>query len=348
MSLPARSLPARSLPARSLPARSLPARSLPATSSPARPSLTGSSNEGILQINPSELTPGMRQYQEAKRANPDCLVMLRMGDFYEMFYEDAIAASKELEITLTARGKGDKRAPLAGVPFHAVETYLGRLVKKGYKVAIVEQLEDPKLAKGLVKRGLVRIVTPGTVIESSMLQEKENNYVIAVTSFGDEYALACCDLSTGEFSTTTVRETQFWNEIARINPSECIIPESLKVNQELVARLKNGNCFLNTLEDYYFKSEKAQALLLEHFKINSLDSFNLSDKKYSIAASGALLQYLIDTQKNTLTHLRKIVYRQAADTMTLDSSTIRNLELVKNIKDGSSRGSLLSVIDKTS
>ena len=139
---------------------------------------------GILDIESSQLTPGMQQYQDAKRQHPDCLIMLRMGDFYEMFYEDAITASRELEITLTARGKGEKCAPLAGVPYHALETYLGRLIKKGYKVAIVEQLEDPKHAKGLVKRGLVRIVTPGTVMESSMLEEKENNYVMALTSYG--------------------------------------------------------------------------------------------------------------------------------------------------------------------
>jgi len=139
----------------------------------------------VLDIDNDLLTPGMKQYQEVKKLHPDCLVMLRMGDFYEMFYQDAATASRELEITLTSRGKGDKRAPLAGIPFHALEPYLGRLVKKGYKVAIVEQLEDPKLAKGLVKRGLVRIVTPGTIIESSMLNEKENNYIFALTTFGE-------------------------------------------------------------------------------------------------------------------------------------------------------------------
>src|SRR3990167_3830519 len=146
--------------------------------------LENNSTKSVLDLETDALTPGMKQYQEVKKAHPDCLVMLRMGDFYEMFYEDAVTASKELEITLTARGKGDKRAPLAGVPYHALDTYLGRLIKKGYKVAIVEQLEDPKKAQGLVKRGLVRIVTPGTVMESSMLEEKENNYVMALTSYG--------------------------------------------------------------------------------------------------------------------------------------------------------------------
>src|SRR3989344_3394863 len=262
MSLPARSLPARSLPARSLPARSLPARSLPATSSPARPSLTGSSNEGILQINPSELTPGMRQYQEAKRANPDCLIMLRMGDFYEMFYQDAITASKELEITLTSRGKSDKKAPLAGVPFHALDTYLGRLIKKGYKVAIIEQLEDPKMAKGLVKRGLVRIVTPGTVMDSSILSEKENNYIAAINCLGENYALAFCDISTGEFQTSLYQsQPELANELQRISPQECIIPESLKVNVELTEKIKSLGCFINTWDDYHFREDQAKKVI---------------------------------------------------------------------------------------
>src|SRR3990167_8180383 len=161
-----------------------------------------SEKETILDADPAALTPGMRQYQVAKRANPDCLIMLRMGDFYELFYEDAITASRELEITLTSRGKGDKKAPLAGVPYHALEVYLSRLIKKGYKVAIIEQLEDPRQAKGLVKRGLTRIVTPGTVIESSLLDERENNYIMAITSTDTGFSLAASDLSTGEFFTT--------------------------------------------------------------------------------------------------------------------------------------------------
>src|SRR3989344_6435271 len=151
----------------------------------------------ILNIPAENLAPGMRQYQDAKKTNPDCLIMLRMGDFYEMFYEDAVTAARELEITLTARGKGEKRAPLAGIPFHALDPYLGKLIRRGHKVAIIEQLEDPKQAKGLVKRGLVRIVTPGTVIESSILEEKENNYLLALTAVSNQFALACCDVSTG-------------------------------------------------------------------------------------------------------------------------------------------------------
>ncbi len=305
------------------------------------------SKKSILDVPEEKLTPGMRQYRDIKKQNPDCVVMLRMGDFYEMFYEDAVTAAKELEITLTARGQGEKRAPLAGVPYHALENYLGRLVKKGYKVAIVEQLEDPKKAKGLVKRGLVRIVTPGTLIESSMLEETENNYIMALTSFGDEYAIAICDMSTGEFSTTKIDSVNsLISEIVRLNPSECVIPESLKVNSELVSQIKDNGCYINSLEDYYFKSEKAREILLEHFNLASLDSFGLEDKKLNLAVSGALLKYLIDTQKNSLSHIKKISV-SSKDKMVLDSSTLRNLELIKNIKDGTNRGTLLSVLDKT-
>ncbi|HLC81299.1 MAG TPA: DNA mismatch repair protein MutS [Candidatus Nanoarchaeia archaeon] len=332
----------------SLPARSLPARSLPATSSPARPSLTGSSNEGILQINPSELTPGMRQYQEAKRANPDCLVMLRMGDFYEMFYEDALTASRELEIVLTSRGKGGKKAPLAGVPYHALETYLGRLIKKGYKVAIIEQLEDPKLAQGLVKRGLVRIVTPGTVMDSSMLSEKENNYLAAINCWGDNYALACCDISTGEFWTSLYPSQQeLANELQRISPPECIVPESLRVNTELTEKIKSLGCFLNTLDDNYFSDDTAKKTILSHFSLSSLETFGLAERKQQVAVTGGLLHYLVSTQKNNLPQVTKILLKSNEQAMLLDSSTVRNLELIRNIKDGTSRGTLLSILDQT-
>ncbi len=304
--------------------------------------------QNILDIEYDNLTPGMQQYQEVKKAHPDCLVMLRMGDFYEMFYQDAITAAKELEITLTSRGKGDKRAPLAGLPFHAVEPYLGKLVKRGYKVAIVEQLEDPKLAKGLVKRGLVRIVTPGTVIESSLLTEQENNFIAAITSFGDTYALSLADISTGEFSTITLNTTQaVLSELIRNNPSECLIPTSLAVNKELLQKIKATGIFLNQIEDYFFKPDKAKQVLLTHFHLTTLESFGLEEHPLNIAVSGALLRYLLDTQKNALTHLKHIRYRQSEHTMLLDANTFRNLELIKNIRDGSSRGTLLSILDKT-
>ena len=288
----------------------------------------------------------MKQYQEVKQKHPDCVVMLRMGDFYELFYEDAVTASRVLNITLTSRGKDEKKAPLAGVPYHSVEGYLAKLVKNGYKVAIVEQLEDPKKAKGLVKRGLVKIVTPGTIIESSMLDERENNYLVSLTAYGEEFTLASCDLSTGEFYVRSIPNlSELINELTKLQPSECIIPESLQVNKELIHKIKIVGCLFNPLNDNYFKPEKGREILVDHFKIKSLDSFGIEKKEYT-AVSGALLRYLVETQKNTLSHLRKISIRSSTR-MLLDSSAFRNLELIKNIKDGSSRGTLLSVIDQT-
>lgn len=301
----------------------------------------------VLDIPPDQLTPGMMQYQEVKKQYPDCLVMLRMGDFFEMFYEDAITAARELEITLTARGKGDKKAPLAGIPYHALDPYLAKLVKKGYKIALVEQLEDPKKAKGLVKRGVVRIITPGTIIESSMLQEKENNYILSITTAGEEFALALCDVSTGEFlAIRAANETELQAELARYNPSECIMPRSLQVNQEIQSLFHKWNCCINALDDEHFRVEKARTLLLEQFHLQSLDALGLPQKE-NIAAAGALIYYLRETQKNNVDHLRRIMVANTTQTMLLDSSTLRNLELLHNIRDGTSRGSLLSVLDHT-
>jgi DNA mismatch repair protein MutS len=302
----------------------------------------------ILDIDSANLTPGMRQYQDVKKSHPDCLIMLRMGDFYEMFYEDAVTAARELEITLTARGQGEKRAPLAGVPYHALEPYLGKLIKKGHKVAIVEQLEDPKKAKGLVKRGVVRIVTPGTVVESSILNEKENNYIISLTSFGQDFAIASCDLSTGEFSTIKIEHyDSLISEIVRLSPAECVLPESLQVNTELIEKIKEAGIFINYLEDYYFRADRARDVLLQHFNLTTLDAYGLENNKLNIAVSGALIKYLLDTQKNSLTHLKKISLTNNSDKMLLDASTLRNLELLQNIKDNTTRGSLLTVLDKT-
>jgi len=305
-------------------------------------------SSSVLDIDPENLTPGMKQYHEAKKANPDCLVMLRMGDFYEMFYEDAITASRELEITLTSRGKGEKLAPLAGIPFHALEPYLGKLIKKGFKVAIIEQLEDPKKAKGLVKRGLVRIVTPGTVIESSILEEKENNYIVSLTALGEQYALACCDLSTGEFFVTLHQQAAaVIHDFIRLRPRECLVPASLLVNREIIERIKAQSCYINSLDDYLFSKSKAEKVLLQHFNLSSLHSFGLDSHSLAVSVAGSLLQYLIDTQKNSLSHLKTISLRSNKQTMMLDGSTFRNLEIMQNIRDGSTRGTLLSILDLT-
>ncbi len=299
----------------------------------------------ILDVPLHNLTPGMRQYREAKEQNPDCIIMLRMGDFYEMFYEDAVTASRELDITLTARGKGDKRAPLAGVPYHAGETYIGRFVKKGFKVAIIEQLEDPKKAKGLVKRGLVRIVTPGTVIDQSMLTDTENNYIAAITQKQHKFALAVCDISTGEFVTHEMNSlASLQSELTRYSPQECIFPESLLVNDQLHKLVKSLGIFVQSLDDYHFRD--AKKTVCDHFSISTLDRFGLEDKPLHTSVAGALLYYITSTQKNALSHIQQI-QTASGDSMVLDLSTMRNLELDENIRDNSQRGTLLSIVDRT-
>ena len=284
----------------------------------------------------SKLTPAMRQYAELKKEYDDCVIMFRMGDFYEMFYEDAELAAKELEITLTARGKGERKAPLAGIPYHALEPYLIKLVKKGHKVAICEQLEDPKKAKGLVKRGVVRVVTPGTLVEK---QDKSNNFIMSVFVFGDKLGVAAADLSTGEFFVTNALET--------VHAEECVIPSSLLVNKSFVEGLKKQGLFVSEVEDRYFSQDYSYRLLLDHFKLLSLEGFGLWKDDIRVKAAGALLAYLRDTQMQALPHIKKIDVREENCSMVLDSVAVRNLELCNNIRDRSLRGTLLANLDKT-
>ena len=289
------------------------------------------------------LTPAMKQYMEVKTKHPDCLVFFRMGDFYETFYEDAVVAAKELEITLTSRGVGEKKAPLAGIPYHALEPYLAKLIKKSFKVAIVEQLEDPKLAKGLVKRGVVRIVTPGTVIESAMLDENKNNYLMSLVREKDLVGLTLTDLSTGEFQTAEIPLDKLNNELIKFSPSEILIPLSLKEDKFID---KEQYC-VYTYDDRHFWIQKAYNTLKEHFNVLNLEGFGLENKKLAICSSGALISYLQETQKTNLSHISNIQLLNLNQFMVLDSSTIRNLELVKNIIDGSNRGTLINTLDKT-
>ncbi|MBW3015973.1 DNA mismatch repair protein MutS [Candidatus Woesearchaeota archaeon] len=298
-----------------------------------------------MDFNNVKLTPAMKQYAEAKKQYPDCVLLFRMGDFYETFYEDAKLVARELEITLTARGKGETRAPLAGLPYHALEPYLAKLVKKGYKVAICEQLEDPKLAKGVVKRGVVRIVTPGTVVESNMLDSKSNNYLMSVSASLDRFGIALVDISTAEFLVAEVdSEDKLINEVTRFNPAEIIIPVSLKVNTELV---KNLRSYTTSYSDTHFSEKNAFSTLTEHFKTSSLHGFGIQDDKLAISAAGALLSYLKETQKTNLDYINKVRRFQSESFMLLDSSTQRNLELIRNIRDNSSKATLLSVLDRT-
>ncbi|MFH1637359.1 MAG: DNA mismatch repair protein MutS [Candidatus Woesearchaeota archaeon] len=298
-------------------------------------------------IDSSNLTPAMKQFHEVKQKYPDGIVLFRMGDFYETFYDDAKTAAKELDITLTSRGKGEKKAPLAGIPYHALEPYLAKLVKKGYKVVIVEQVEDPKKAKGLVKRDVVRVVTPGTVIEQSILDEKSNNYIMAIAVKEDEYSISLCDVSTGEFLATNPKKIEcLQNDITRFCPAECILPITLAVNTELIKSLKLGGIFLTKYEDRHFRYDTALKRLTQHFKVLNMEGYGISEE-LPVQASGALLCYLQETQLNALKHISRISLVHESSEMVLDSSTIRNLELVGNIRDGSRRGSLLSVLDRT-
>ncbi len=292
-----------------------------------------------------KLTPAMQQFAKAKEDYPDCLIMFRMGDFYEMFYEDAKTASRELDITLTARGKGETRAPLAGIPYHALDPYLAKLVKKGYKVALCEQLEDPKKAKGVVKRGVVRVVTPGTLIDSIMLDEKSNNYIASLYPYLNKFGISFIDISTGDFFTSEVdSEEKVFNELQRFKPSEVLIPISFGVNKEFVKKIDS---FVNSYEDRHFKLSNANSILLEHFNTVSLEGFGIKINSLAINSAGALLNYLKETQMKKLDYINSIKSFFVSEYMVLDASTQRNLELLQNIRDGSKRGSLLSILQNT-
>ena len=292
-------------------------------------------------LQPEKLSPGMRQFVEVKKQHPDCVVLFRMGDFYETFYDDAKLVSQELDIVLTARGSGERRAPLAGIPYHALEPNLAKLVKNGHKVAIVEQLEDPKLAKGLVKRGVVRIVTPGMVMEQSMLDEKSNNYIMSLFTHGEQCAAAFCDISTGEFFTSAFRAEQCATIVTRFNPAECIMPKSLAVNTEILAVLKQYQVAIHTIDDTMFHADYCKNQLINHFNTD----FGM--QQVMIQSSGALVSHIAQTQKANLSYINTIKMLNWSEVMTLDLWTMRNLELMQNMRDQTTKGTLISVIDRT-
>ncbi len=284
------------------------------------------------------LTPAMQQYAYVKKKHPDCIILFRMGDFYETFYDDAKTCAKELEITLTSRGKGEKRAPLAGIPYHALDQYLAKLIKKGYKVAICEQLEDSKKAKGIVKRDVVRIVTPGTIIESDLLDAKTNNYIASIYPQGDQYGIAYVDISTGEFR--VLRSTSLLGDLGRLQPAECLIPASFGVNEDI----RRGKFRVEAYPDHFFTLPQATAALCAHFSVASPTALGLEEPSL-VQAAGGLLHYVKETQKCSLPHITKI--KQETGYLHLDVSTIRNLEVFKNIKDNTTYGTLFWVLDKT-
>ncbi len=298
----------------------------------------------------AELTPMMQQYMETKKQYQDCILFYRLGDFYEMFFEDALTASRELEITLTGKNCGqEERAPMCGVPYHAVEGYLNKLVSKGYKVAICEQVEDPKQAKGIVKREVVRIVTPGTNLDTQALDETKNNYIMCIVYIADRYGLSIADVSTGDYFVTELEESaKLLDEIYRFMPSEIICNESYYMSGMDLDDLKDRlGITIYSLDSWYFDDEVCRQKLLEHFKVASFAGLGLEDYDCGIISAGALLQYLYETQKNSLTQLTHITAYTTGKYMMLDSSTRRNLELCETLREKQKRGSLLWVLDKT-
>ena len=298
----------------------------------------------------NELTPMMKQYMQTKEEYKDCILFYRLGDFYEMFFDDALTASKELEITLTGKNCGlEERAPMCGIPYHAVDSYLNRLVSKGYKVAICEQVEDPKTAKGIVKREVIRVVTPGTNLDTQGLDETKNNYIMCIVYMADRYGLSVADVTTGEYLVTELdSQTKLMDELYKFMPSEIVCNEAFYMSGLDLDDLKNRlHMAIYSLEAWYFDDVLCRETLQEHFKVASLEGIGLSDYECGMIASGALLKYLEETQKNSLSHMSRLTRYATGNYMVLDSATRRNLELVETLREKQKRGSLLWVLDKT-
>lgn len=298
----------------------------------------------------AQLSPMMTHYLETKKQYPDCILFYRLGDFYEMFFEDAKTASRELEITLTGKECGlEERAPMCGVPYHAVESYLNKLVQKGYKVAIAEQMEDPKTAKGLVKREVIRVVTPGTITNSQALEESKNNYLMGIVYMDGMFGISSVDISTGDYLVTEVKsERTLLDEIFKFAPSEIICNEAFYMSGVDLEELKNRlHVVVTALENRFFSDDSCRRLLREHFHVNHLDGLGLSEYEAGTIAAGAVLSYLYETQKSTLDHLTAITPYTTGQYMMLDTSTRRNLELTETLREKQKRGTLLWVLDKT-
>lgn len=298
----------------------------------------------------NNLTPMMKQYMQTKEEYKDCILFYRLGDFYEMFFDDALTASKELEITLTGKNCGlEERAPMCGIPYHAVDSYLNRLVSKGYKVAICEQVEDPKTAKGIVKREVIRVVTPGTNLDTQGLDETKNNYIMCIVYMADRYGLSVADVTTGEYLVTELdSQTKLMDELYKFMPSEIVCNEAFYMSGLDLDDLKNRlHMAIYSLETWYFDDALCRETLQEHFKVASLEGIGLSEYECGMIASGALLKYLEETQKNSLSHMSRLTRYATGNYMVLDSATRRNLELVETLREKQKRGSLLWVLDKT-
>ena len=298
----------------------------------------------------SQLSPMMQHYMETKKEYPDCILFYRLGDFYEMFFDDALTASKVLEITLTGKECGlPERAPMCGVPYHAVDSYLYRLVQHGYKVAIAEQMEDPKQAKGLVKREVIRVVTPGTITSAQALDETKNNYLMGIVYMDGKYGVSTADITTGEFLVTEVDTgRELFDEIHKFSPSEIICNNAFYMSGVDLDDLKNRcNVAVSALDSHFFGDESCRKILREHFRVGSLSGLGLDDYSTGVIAAGAVMGYMYETQKSTLEHITAITPYSTGQYMIIDTSTRRNLELVETMREKQKRGTLLWVLDKT-
>ena len=302
----------------------------------------------------AEYSPMMQHYLDTKKDYKDSILFYRLGDFYEMFFDDAILASRELELTLTGKECGqEERAPMCGVPFHAAENYIARLISKGYKVAICEQMEDPKQAKGIVKREVIRVVTPGTVIESNLLDEKKNNYIMSVYKSGIYFGIAVCDVSTGDFRATQIKETNNFSaaldEISRYSPAEIVVNNLMYDTTEEIAKIRERfQIYISKQEDNKF-SDNVEELTSKYNVVDeSENKIEINDKTLCICAINGLLTYILETQKTNLDHINKIILYNNTKYMCLDINARRNLELTEKLRDKSKKGTLLWVLDKTS
>ena len=304
----------------------------------------------IKDVDMSAVTPMMQHYIKTKEEYEDCILFYRLGDFYEMFFEDAETVSRELELTLTGKDCGlTERAPMCGVPFHAADNYINRLVEKGYKVAICEQMEDPRLAKGIVKREVIRVVTPGTNLYTQALDETKNNYIMSVAYISNRFGIAFADVTTGAFMVTEVEKLRnLLDEIYKFSPAELICNEAFCMSGVDLEELRNRlHLSVSALDNWYFDDDLCQRTLKDHFHVGTLEGLGLKDYDCATIAAGALLTYLLETQKNSLDHMRKITPYITDKYMLIDSSTRRNLELTETMREKEKRGSLLWVLDKT-
>lgn len=291
------------------------------------------------------LSPMMQQYIQIHDEYPDCLLLFRLGDFYELFFEDAKTASRELELTLTGKDCGlEERAPMCGVPFHSVNTYIEKLIERGYKVAICEQMEDPALAKGLVKRDVVRVITAGTVTDPAMLDEKTNNYLMSVATEGEKTGVAFADVSTGEFYVSEPDAKILRSEILRIAPTEIIVPDPDSFRDRTGSL---SGILISGQNSSWFQYHNARETLCSHFGLPHLSGLGLEDHKLAAGAAGALMKYLGETQKNSLEHITTLRYAQSGNAMLLDPNTRRNLELTESLRGKGKKGTLLNLLDRT-